>query len=340
MPMRYACYRMPNGKPYQGDDAKYAPAHLLSYIGKTASAHSDGRISWRGIEMTWLNAALRHAFVVTGPDGVELNETDTWNIIWKALLAVVRKAPDKKIDPIVLRGAMNNLAADFFRTPLAAYILVSSLSVAQLHRKNIRVQKCIIAPLKGRGSKYPVPESALAPIHRRHIEKSKYTVVRVDVKGRSIYDAAEKAIAALDLLRALWSVSATLGSWHMTFASSERRPLGVIHIGPIHTLHLPNGKLVRDDLYWCESSYDRDRPIVPADAKWVRCEKNRQWAMRRLRALPHRSEIETLLIRYVRALDRVDMDLAFLQIWSILERMTDTVGGNYDETIKRRMSHP
>ena len=57
--------------------------------------------------------------------------------------------------------------------------------------------------------------------------------------------------------------------------------------------------------------------------------------MRRIRSLPFRAEIEDLIIRYAAALDHADSDLSLLQMWGLLEKITDTVGANYDETIRR-----
>lgn len=53
--------------------------------------------------------------------------------------------------------------------------------------------------------------------------------------------------------------------------------------------------------------------------------------------LPYRAELQDLLIRYAEALDQTDMGVAFLKMWSILEKVTQTVGDSYDETIKRSL---
>ena len=43
-----------------------------------------------------------------------------------------------------------------------------------------------------------------------------------------------------------------------------------------------------------------------------------------LSKIPFRSQIETALVRYVRALDNTDWHLCFLELWSILETLTNT----------------
>lgn len=45
--------------------------------------------------------------------------------------------------------------------------------------------------------------------------------------------------------------------------------------------------------------------------------------------------MEDLIIRYARALDHLNLDVTLLQMWGLLEKMTNTVGEKYDTTIKR-----
>jgi len=53
------------------------------------------------------------------------------------------------------------------------------------------------------------------------------------------------------------------------------------------------------------------------------------------KSLPYGSEGVEILKRYAMALDQSNMDVAFLHLWGILEKITQTVGTSYDETVKR-----
>ncbi|MHB1426889.1 MAG: hypothetical protein ACYC3I_27345 [Gemmataceae bacterium] len=57
--------------------------------------------------------------------------------------------------------------------------------------------------------------------------------------------------------------------------------------------------------------------------------------MKRLKSSSYRLEFQDLLIRYAGALAHLNPNLAFLEMWSILEKITDTVGGPYKNTIRR-----
>jgi hypothetical protein len=98
-------------------------------------------------------------------------------------------------------------------------------------------------------------------------------------------------------------------------------------------LHLRTGALV-DDVFWYEPGYSQDRKLFkPQD--WTKLDQLRRRAYRSIQAHGYAEELEELIVRYVVALDNPDFDVAFLQLWSLLEKLTDTVGANYDETIKR-----
>lgn len=340
MSKRYTYFRMPNGKPYQESDAKYAPVHVLSRIGETAGLNAAGEVSWEGgFLVHLLMTALRPAFVVIDPDGHDLNETDTWEIVRKVIVASIRNTPGKPVNPMDLLRRVDESAAAFFRTPPARYVLVTSLSVADLPAKNIRVLGSTISPLKARGKRFPIPDflalqSTGSPL-AEHIRSTKYLSVKVSTRGRSIYDAYSNALNSLNLLRGLWSLVAKYRSWTLRFSTLSRDPIGVIHTGPICTLHLPNGKLADKKMLWYDPDYTKDLPIFQDTHGWKQIEKNRRWASRRLATLEFRRDLETLLMRYASALDHPDTDIAFLQMWGLLERITDTVGGPYDETIKR-----
>ena len=158
MGKRYTYFRMPNGKPYKGQDAKYAPAHILAEIGKTATANTDGQVSWSGSPFSAFLLALRSAFAVIDSDGFELNETDSWEIIWEAIVDLVKKAPGKRVDSMGLLKKADELAGAFLRTLPKNYVLVSSLSIEDLPAKRITVSGCTVSPLAERGKKFPLPD--------------------------------------------------------------------------------------------------------------------------------------------------------------------------------------
>ena len=174
-------------------------------------------------------------------------------------------------------------------------------------------------------------------VFSKHIKTSKYQLVKVSTEGRSKYDATERALNSLNLLRGLWSLITTYDSWTIRGGSTTRKPLGVIHTGPIHTLHFLNGSSVDDNLFWYDPDFTEDQSIYQPAKGWKEIEKKRRLAMRQLATLEYKNDLEALLVRYAGALDQPNTDIAFLQMWSMLEKITDTIGAKYDETIERTL---
>jgi hypothetical protein len=201
----------------------------------------------------------------------------------------------------------------------------------------IAIRGCSVSAVTERGGTYLVPKvgtRSLPSSFQKHIESSKYQVVLIDTEGRSVHEATNNAINALHLLRGIWSFFATRGSWSIKLGAVPHEAIAAIHTGPIYTLHFPDGTHAVDR-YWYEPEYQEDKKLFEPRHEWTILEKHRTWAMKNIASWQYTSELEDLLIRYSVALDQTNPDNAFLQMWSILEKMTNTVGANYDETVRR-----
>ncbi|MBN2561085.1 MAG: hypothetical protein JXQ75_09165 [Phycisphaerae bacterium] len=339
MNKRYVFWRTPAGKPYKCDDDKCAPTILLDRIGTSASLTDKGEIRWPYSPFHNYHSAVVSAVVIQDAQCRALNDSDTRSIIRGAIISVIKKqGGGKPIAPSAVIESAQKLVALHFREPIVQYVLLGSLSVSNLPATRLHIRDCEIAPLKKRVARFPYPDALLLQARRtplaQHIKSTQYQMVKVKTAGRSFAEATDSALAALNLLRGLWTLLATYGSSSMTFGIRKQQSIGVIHTGPIYTLHHPDGTLV-GDVYWYEHDYTGDQKLFDPKAGWETIEKNRKWAVRRIRRLPYRNDIEELIIRYVTALDHSNLDVAFLQMWSILEKLTDTVGAKYDETIRR-----
>jgi hypothetical protein len=338
MGKRYAYFRTPHGQPYRGEDGKHAPARLLADLGRSSFIGDGGGVSLPGPMFTKLEPALRSSFVVVGPDGRELNEHDSWGIMWQSINELAKASPGQPIIGADLLKEADRRAGEYYRQPESPYVLVSSLSLDALPVDPIEIRGSAVSRVGARKAEFPLPEVLThrfreTPISA-HLDSSNYLPVKVTASGRSVHDAVENALNALTLLRGLWSLFATFGSWRITMGRTEREPLGVIHSGPVHTLHTLDGQPVAD-LYWYDPDFTREHELFKDKDRWPLIEKNRLFALQQIAAHSYGRDLESLLIRYAGALDQPNTDLAFLQMWSILEKITDTVGANYDETIRR-----
>lgn len=339
MAKRYVYWRTPEGRPHKGNDSKHAPTALLAAIGESASVTSDGGVGWKDLSFLRHRTPIRSAIIILDGDGRELNEVDTWIISHSAIDAVIKQSgTGRPVDPSKLLLEADKLAANHFRKQLAKYVLVTSLSIESFPATRVRMHGCEISPLRTRGVRFPLPEclgrSRCEDAIARHLKSTQYHLVNVKTEGRSIHEAIDNALEALNLLRGLWTLFATYGSWSLCLDGRRQKPVGVIHTGPVHTLHHANGTLAAD-FHWYDPDYKEDQPLFKPEKGWSKIEANRRWTTTRLRHLAYRDDLKALIVRYATALDHSTMDVSFLQMWSILERITNTVGAKYDDTIRR-----
>jgi hypothetical protein len=101
----------------------------------------------------------------------------------------------------------------------------------------------------------------------------------------------------------------------------------------LYTLHRPNGTLI-EDTFWLEPQMLKSSWIYRADEQWSRLQKGATRSLSKLQSIKYRSEVETALVRYTRALDRPDHGASFSRIWGVLEYLTNSIG-EYDKLISR-----
>jgi hypothetical protein len=335
---RYVYWRDPTGRPYKGTDNRYAPCTLLSEIGKIAKIGADGNISWQSFSILSLRNVVVGSIAIMASKRLELNSYDSRSIVEAAINTIIKKSGgDIAVEPADLIREANKEAGKFFRKQDEKYVLVTSLSVRSLPVRTLSIENCKIEPISDR-NRYAIPKAlqyeAVAKTRKSKVGRKKYQLIRVRTSGQSIQEAAHRALGSLAYLRGLWNLAITYGSWSMSLRSRKEKPLGLIQVGPIHTLHHMDGSPV-DDVYWYETQFHEEHDLYSPKQGWSKIEKTRKWAMRRIRKLLYGNELRDLIIRYAGALGSADWDSAFLQMWSILESLTATVGTGYEKTVRR-----
>lgn len=160
-----------------------------------------------------------------------------------------------------------------------------------------------------------------------------HTPVRVTLRTKTDNEAALAAVDALTLLRGLWNYHVNLRRGQTFPAAIPRKPINKILIGPAHTVHESSGVL-KSDTVWFETSFQR--PIKPykIQSDWPRIKEFELGTRRRLQRANYREDLEKAFHRYTTALDLSDWNASFIQLWSLLEYLTNS-GPQYDTTIKR-----
>ncbi|MDI4633842.1 hypothetical protein J7U46_12355 [Pelomonas sp. V22] len=157
--------------------------------------------------------------------------------------------------------------------------------------------------------------------------------VRIRVDARSSFEAGTKALDALDLLRGELNLFANTG-WRKTYGGPQT-PVNQVRLGPLHTLHRPNGDNTDIDLYWYDPQYTQGHSFLNLRTAGSKVLSNVAIFRRKMVRLPYRATIEDALIRYARCLDTNDLDASVVKLWGVLELLTGTGRDSYEKTIRR-----
>jgi hypothetical protein len=106
-------------------------------------------------------------------------------------------------------------------------------------------------------------------------------------------------------------------------------------LGRYHTLHSTGGAAAEPHA-WEEKHYWDFRSGTRLGKRWDTCRRDEQRFKGFLRRLSYRPHLEKALLRYNQALDGIDYERSYLQLWGVLEALTG-FNRSYDDTIRRTL---
>jgi hypothetical protein len=257
---------------------------------------------------------------------------------WKRL--VLKVAHDSSLPrPITAEGllaACTRLEHNYLRQPKVSYRLLTEISLwwtIESPRIKLRDVSLTFKPKLAKAFNH---RSRLASDSRHTTGfdlPSNYMRLSALVKARSPHEAAERALDAVDLVRASWNLALNLGkAWR--FSSGRPSPVNEIRLSPFHTVHDSVGALATQE-FWYDPGYSKPAGVFSDKAKFEKVLAFAAKLRSRLTRLRYRDDIEQALIRYVRALDSADLNDAFLRLWSLLEYLTDSTHDPYKVATRR-----
>lgn len=309
----------------------YNPHEVAKALEKAKSVDKNGKVRFQGF------AYYDYAVVLNSM--VSLNKEipllEKRRVISKAISQAGAKG---KITTERLLSEIRNLESKYLRRPLQRYNLVTSISVNRLcNLKRKKVCGCTISFCPFLPKIYGEGISKIIQ-HARHSitgeVPTNYMYVKVSVSAKSYDEAANKALDALDLIRGIWNFFENR-KHGMRISSGKRNPVNKYILGPLHTLHKPNGKLATES-WWYDLEYVYQiRPYDPSRVigKLYKFESS---VRKLIQKSKYSSDIDTAILRYTRALDLTNWEDAFLRLWSVLEHLTGTSPSDkYKVTVRR-----
>ena len=227
---------------------------------------------------------------------------------------------------------INRIVNQQLATPEETFSILTSISLeVPAPIRSIVVEKTNIRILsKGYPKKYVSRTSFLDRINRKEKTPEKYAKVIVSVKDRSPRGAERKASNSLNLLRSAFCFNANTDL--EIFGNDQWSPINKIRLGEVHTVHRNRGN-VFEDMFWYEPNFKKTMPCKFQNPKTFT--HNTKWVLSNIEELKYRKVMKESLIRFVRALDESNQNLAIIKLWSALEVLTIPSGSNYDLLTRR-----
>lgn len=245
-------------------------------------------------------------------------------------------SPVRPITADSLLKACSKLEREYLSRPKTSFRLLTEISLRQtIEVPRIKVEDVAIT-FKPNFSKGYAARANLASKSRSTLGfelPSGYMGVSAYVNARSAQEAAERALDALDLVRASWNLALNSGkAWR--YSSGRPTPINDIRLSPFHTIHDAVGELATE-MFWYDPGYSRPASTFSDQTKFEKVLAFAKDIRTRLACLSYREDIERSLIRYVRALDSADLNDTFLRLWSLLEHLTDSTHDPYKVATRR-----
>lgn len=264
---------------------------------------------------------------------VDIPELEKRRIVSKVVHDASIKRP---ITAASLLASCSRLEREYLELPRKSFRLLTEISVgSQLEVPLIRLGTTTLSFRP----KTEVGFKARAELFRRSRAglgfdlPADYTPLAALVSARSPYEAAERALNDIDLVRASWNLALNQGkAWR--YSSGRPAPVNDIRLSPFHTLHDRCGHLAIDS-WWYDPGYSKPARLFSDKSRFPKLLRVAQDLRTRVSRSPYRSDVESALIRYVRALDSADLGDAFLRLWSLLEFLTDSGQDPYKVAIRR-----
>ena len=224
----------------------------------------------------------------------------------------------------------------YLKKPVQNFVLVTSLSVSSPRKlPTLRINGCSISFKTSLDKKYRPGREEIEYLASKWVYRerpSRYINVTAKVESRSEMEAANSALNGIDFIRGIWNL---LTASPLRFSARPTKPVNKILLGPVHTVHLPSGKLATQT-FWYQPNFPDGVPALPLDTEL----ENRTFSFikkvrRRLRKHPYRTILEDAFRKYARALDYSDLDVSFFKLWSVLEFLTNTLRESYKVTVRR-----
>jgi hypothetical protein len=321
-------------------DRKYNPSILVQGLEKSRSINSEGRTQFSGFGIMTISPKLEAMICMNS----EITLEDKHGIVQQSIFNAGNRGT---LSLETILAEINKLERGYLSSQEHNYIIATSLSIDKNRHKfsNLKIGNNKIT------FSASLPKSFVKAINNQQsvisftIKKklpSNYLQARISVRAKSVCWAVETALDSLNFFRGMLNYVINYGQQTFSFGEANRKPINKILLGPIHTLHKPNGEIAVKDIHWFEEEYQEplqpyyDTSIVNSVAQFDRIIK----AVNKIRINVQKSkikeELQNAILLYNNALDSYNYEVSYIKLWAALELLTATgQDDNHKVTIRR-----
>jgi Apea-like HEPN len=311
--------------PAKWKKSRFKPEVILKKIDSVRAIDAGGRVSFSGFELWNCLPALQSMLEFPSTS----TEVDNSTLVWGALSKITTE-----LTPESLLSAINVELRDRLAKREQTFYLLTTVS---LDSCDVPAQiKLLDVELRFHSANYPLrfgEREEFLKEHQTDVKKTPedYTKVSVKVQAKSPKAALNKALRALDLQRSLWCLMEN-PRMESPFSGSTFSPINAVRLGSQHTLHPSSGDQGASAI-WFEPNFAVASICRFAEPDVVK--KKARLALQGISKSPYGERLISALVRFVRALDERDPNVAFIRLWSALESLTTPDLADYEKTVRR-----
>src|SRR5258706_1602005 len=231
---------------------KYDPIQVINKIESARKIGSDGKVQFAGWGFQEYVTVIFS--MLDFPE--DIPEVDARGLVSKAMFNSGAKG---EITTKSLISEVNKLEQKYESAPIEKYILATSISINTSSKlKRITFDNTSIVFESSLPAKFQQEINKLSKDTEEALFASlptNYLSVKVHTSAKSIGHAANQALDTLDFTRGIWNWVLNMQHSIRMSIGGKPKPVNNIILGPLHTLHKPNGELAVKDLWWDEPSY-------------------------------------------------------------------------------------
>ena len=312
-------------------DTKEELSEITKELELCKKINNSGNVSFEGFTFQKNKIVLFNFLILSD----EIPDLEKGDILSKALFDCGKFGT---ITPDILLEKMQEYEIKYLKIQPKRFVLLSSLSVPkQTKMKSCKTNNKLIIFSPSISNKFIKEFNEIYKLAKYSIYNKlpdNYIYVKTFVSARTPYDAMDKAIKFYNFFRGIWNLAINR-SQHLRISSGPPKPVNKFLSGPLSTLHYPSGKLAKD-IWWYDLEYQYPLPHFDPTKhlKWIY--KYEKYVRKKLDKIKYTKILIQSITDYGIALDSIDWKTTFLNLWSILERLTFTnPNEGYQTTINR-----